>query len=69
MKSFMDACNRVFRAAAACTPQGSMKSTVNLYLTAIRNQLEWLERSRMRQLKSWLTEAACSRGGASLCWL
>jgi hypothetical protein len=51
-EAFRDACNRVLRAEAVCTPQGSTKRALDLYLTAMRSQLECLERSWARQLKS-----------------
>ena len=44
-EAFQEACNRVFRAAAVWAPKGSTKRTVDLYLAAMRKQLEWHERS------------------------
>jgi hypothetical protein len=45
LEVFGDACNRVFRAAAVWTPNGTIEGTVDLYLAAMRKQLEWHERS------------------------
>ena len=44
-EAFQNACNEVCGAAAVLTPRGSINRTVDLYLAAMRKQLEWHERS------------------------
>jgi hypothetical protein len=57
---FQDGCTRVFRAAAVWTPKGSTKRTVDLYLAAMRQQLECHE-------QSWTAQQVqpAHKGGAS----
>jgi hypothetical protein len=48
-ETYMDACNRVLKAAAVWTPKGSTKHAVELYLAAMRARLTHLENSWAEQ--------------------
>jgi hypothetical protein len=51
-EAFKDACNRLAMAAAVWTPKRGINHTVELYLAAMRDQLEWHAQSWSRQLKA-----------------